>query len=132
MDSHGMYYRYYRERFPYQLLFITEFGNVNDQVGLQAKGKEYVMYGPCLIEITVRRVDERLHLEVMDNGPGIRDGCDSDHHAGMGLRNTRERLQQLYGCRFSCELEHRPDGGCAARITIPYVTQPVGTAQHGD
>jgi signal transduction histidine kinase len=88
--------------------------------------------GPCLIEITVRRVDERLHLEVMDNGPGIRDGCDSDHHAGMGLRNTRERLQQLYGCRFSCELEHRPDGGCAARITIPYVTQPVGTAQHGD
>ena len=43
-DSHGMYYRYYRKRFPYHLLFITEFGNVSDQVDLQAKGKECVMY----------------------------------------------------------------------------------------
>ncbi|MCH7662524.1 MAG: hypothetical protein IH859_01475, partial [Chloroflexi bacterium] len=43
-DSYGRYYRYYRNRFPYQLLFITEFGNVSDQVDLQAKGKEYVMY----------------------------------------------------------------------------------------
>ena len=88
--------------------------------------------GPCLIEITVRRVDEKVHLKVMDNGPGIGDGCDSDDRAGIGLRNTRDRLQQLYGCRFSLKLEHQPDGGCATCVTIPYVTQPVGTAQHGD
>lgn len=86
--------------------------------------------GPCLIEIAVRRVDEKLHLEVMDNGPGVREGRPNDDRAGMGLRNTRERLQQLYGCGSSLKLEHRPDGGCAACVTIPYVTQPIGTAQH--
>ena len=56
----------------------------------------------------------------------------SDTSEYRDANNTRERLQQLYGCRFSCELEHRPGGGCAACVTIPYVTQPVGTAQHGD
>ena len=81
--------------------------------------------GPCLIEITARRLDDKLHLQVMDNGPGIRDGGQGDHGVGMGLRNTRNRLQQLYGRRFSFELQHRPDGGCAASVTIPYMSQPI-------
>ena len=77
----------------------------------------------CLIEITARRVDEELHLEVMDNGPGIPDEPKRGHRVGMGLRNTRERLQQLYGRRFSFDLEQRPGGGCAARVTIPFTIQ---------
>lgn len=44
MADHGRLYKYYRERFPDKLLFITEFGNVNQLSDPYGKGREYVDY----------------------------------------------------------------------------------------
>lgn len=40
----GAFYKYYRERYPDKLLFITEFGNVNQLTKPHVKGQEYVQY----------------------------------------------------------------------------------------
>jgi hypothetical protein len=40
----GEIYKTYRERYPEKLLFITEFGNVNELTNPHVKGQEYVKY----------------------------------------------------------------------------------------
>jgi two-component system, LytTR family, sensor kinase len=71
------------------------------------------------IEIHARREDERLILCVRDNGPrvaenGLRTG------EGVGLRNTRERLLELYGAEQSLTLRGADDGGVVAEVIIPF------------
>ena len=71
------------------------------------------------IEIHARREGERLVLWVRDNGPrvtehGLRAGD------GVGLRNTRERLEQLYGVDQSLTLRAAEDGGVIAEVIIPF------------
>ncbi len=71
------------------------------------------------IEIHARREGERLVLCVRDNGPrvtenGLRAG------EGVGLRNTRERLEQLYGTDQSLSLRAADDGGVVAEAIIPF------------
>ena len=65
-----------------------------------------------------------LLIEVSDNGPGVElvDG-DIPGATGVGLRNTRERLQELYGPHHSFRLGEAEPQGLAIRIRIPYETQ---------
>src|ERR671939_1020555 len=50
------------------------------------------------IEIRARRDGDRVVLSVRDNGPGLDGGeAPPPDEEGVGLRNTRERLAQLYG-----------------------------------
>jgi LytS/YehU family sensor histidine kinase len=69
-------------------------------------------------EVTVRSgIDgDRLWVEVIDNGPGL--GGDSVE-GGLGLRNTRDRLTQLYGgdCRF--DIADREGGGVRVYVEMP-------------
>ena len=39
---------------------------------------------------------------------------------GVGLRNTRGRLQQLYNEDHALVLEDAPGGGCTVKIRVPY------------
>jgi sensor histidine kinase YesM len=70
------------------------------------------------IRLRAARRDDRLELEVQDNGSGrpkmgpLRDG--------VGLANTRARLQQLYGAAQSLEMTDAPEGGMVVRISIPW------------
>ncbi len=71
------------------------------------------------IEILARRDGDRLVLCVKDNGPhisesGLRAG------EGVGLRNTRERLQELYGSEQSFTLRAAEDGGVVAEVIVPF------------
>ena len=70
--------------------------------------------GEGVIAIVARREGERLIVSVRDNGPGVRAG-----EAGVGLSNTRARLDQLYGGRASFSLESAPEGGAIATIILP-------------
>ena len=70
--------------------------------------------GEGRIEIASRRDARSLVLEVRDNGPGVREGG-----AGVGLSNTRARLEELYGDDASLTLRSAPGGGAIATITIP-------------
>ncbi|MDP9195071.1 MAG: sensor histidine kinase [Acidobacteriota bacterium] len=72
--------------------------------------------GEGQIEIAARRDGERLVLTVRDNGPGL----EAQNASGVGLANTRARLEQLYGDRASLELRDAEGGGVLAQITLPY------------
>ncbi len=74
------------------------------------------------IEIEVRRDNGMLDLEIRDNGPGLPAGDDGiEGIGGIGLANTRARLEQLYGDRHRFELSDAAGGGLAVNLAIPLV-----------
>lgn len=69
---------------------------------------------------------DRLRLVVSDNGPGMGDMAREGKSPGMGLSNTRERLQQLYHDDHEFIIENRPEGGVRVAIDIPLETHVIG------
>jgi hypothetical protein len=77
--------------------------------------------GTGRVAVVVRRIGSTLRMEVSDTGdPRPRDG-DS---LGIGLINTRARLERLYGAAHRFELAHGR-AGATAIIEIPLHTEPV-------
>lgn len=74
------------------------------------------------VEIAARRLGDRLILQVSDDGPGL--GTALAHGTGVGLANTRSRLEQLYGSQTGFELRNAVGGGAVATISLPFNTQP--------
>lgn len=72
---------------------------------------------PVRIELKSRLRDSTLELQVCDNGPGLSEEGSGD---GVGLSNTRARLQQLYGERQSLRLAGLAGGGTIATVWLPY------------
>ncbi|HEX5724929.1 MAG TPA: histidine kinase [Longimicrobiaceae bacterium] len=73
------------------------------------------------IEIVAAREDGTLRLEVRDNGPGLA-APQPGQREGVGLRNTRARLEQLYGDAHRFEVRNREGGGVVAQVVIPFRT----------
>ena len=71
------------------------------------------------IEVTARRSGHWLDLAVRDDGPGFRLGPEGLPMRGIGLRNTRERLRELYGPGAVLTLSNHPDGGAVVRLRLP-------------
>lgn len=69
-----------------------------------------------MIEIGAHREGNDLLLTVADDGPGVSE----PNGIGVGLRNTRERIETLYGPAAVLELIPRRAGGTIARVRIPY------------
>ena len=81
--------------------------------------------GTGLIEVSARREGERLILRVRDHGPGIETGEPEElpvpnDDNGVGIRNTRARLLQLYGTDQSLTLFPASGGGVMAEVTLPF------------
>lgn len=72
---------------------------------------------PGWIELTARGKPGFVELAVHDNGAGMPVGGFS--RVGIGLGNTRARLNELYGGRHGFELANHPDGGLVVRVNIP-------------
>ena len=66
------------------------------------------------------RENGRLCLEVEDDGPGLSADKLNPESWRVGLRNTRDRLMQLYGAEQRFELANSKDGGLRARVLIPF------------
>ena len=64
-----------------------------------------------------------LLIELSDDGPGLQlvDGEPPESN-GVGLRNTRERLVELYGNRHSFRLSKTEPQGLTIHIRIPFET----------
>jgi len=82
--------------------------------------------GPGIVQVETARHNGRLTLRVTDLAPiqvkfPIREG--------VGLSNTRARLEQLYGHDQTFELKPRAEGGLEAVITLP--CRPVAPAAAG-
>ncbi|MEX1181796.1 MAG: histidine kinase [Gemmatimonadota bacterium] len=60
---------------------------------------------------------EVLELRVLDTGVGL--GAPAGDSTGLGLSNTRARLEQLYGDRHELELTDRPGGGACVTVRLP-------------
>jgi signal transduction histidine kinase len=74
---------------------------------------------PGCVQIASRRQQGRLWLEVRDDGVGLNAGARARVRSGIGLANTRDRLDCLYGDSHTLEfLDGGP--GLAVRIEIPY------------
>jgi two-component system, LytTR family, sensor kinase len=73
-----------------------------------------------LVRITARRGNGWLELSVEDDGPGLPAGWRADAGGGIGLRNVRSRMEQLYGSRQEFVLQNVEPQGAAARLRIPF------------
>ena len=85
------------------------------------------------VRIGAARAGDSLQLVVEDDGSGlgveagsVNGGGNAGAAGGIGLRNTRERLTQIYGARASLVLEEPPGGGTRAVVTLPFVDGPRG------
>jgi two-component system LytT family sensor kinase len=75
---------------------------------------------PGRLTIRARRRDAKLCLEIEDNGPGLDNGSSPvSGGRGVGLTNTRARLEGVYGAQQRLELLRGADGGMLVRIEIP-------------
>jgi LytS/YehU family sensor histidine kinase len=75
--------------------------------------------GEDLIEIYARIENGGLELEVWNANSVVEDSSERIFLRGVGLRNTRARLEQLYGSGASLILRSLGCRGAAARIFIP-------------
>ncbi|MGE0353187.1 MAG: sensor histidine kinase [Gemmatimonadales bacterium] len=74
------------------------------------------------IRVAARREDGMLRLEVWDNGAGL--PADGSHLSqGVGLSNTRARLQELYRDEGRLTIAPAREGGTLAAISLPYHTE---------
>jgi sensor histidine kinase YesM len=71
-----------------------------------------------VIQTSVSRNGDRLHLRVVDNGPGLNGKSASGH--GIGLKNTRDRLFHFYENHYDLTITEPVNGGYEVSITIPY------------
>jgi sensor histidine kinase YesM len=76
------------------------------------------------VEVEASLNDGRLVLEVRDDGPGM--PAEAERPAGVGLRNTRERLEQLYGAAARLDVVTAPGAGTTIRIELPARAGPPG------
>jgi len=74
------------------------------------------------LDISVRRRNGMLLLEVRDDGVGTRGS--QPLAEGVGLGNARARLASLYGEDQRLEAGPHPGGGFNVTIEIPFHTEP--------
>jgi two-component system LytT family sensor kinase len=71
------------------------------------------------LRIASEAADGGVRLAVEDDGPGLGSAREEQLREGVGLRNTRARLQHLYGHRATLELTDVPGGGLCVSLMIP-------------
>ena len=72
------------------------------------------------LDVSGRRDGDRLRLVVRDNGAGLGNDTLQAFNTGVGLSNTRSRLEHLYGDDHRFEFQRPPDGGLAVTVVIPF------------
>ncbi len=74
------------------------------------------------IVVSAQRRDDMVVLEVSDDGPGPEG---TTRGSGVGLRNTRERLTELYSTSGQFRLFRTDDGRTVAEAVLPYHEEPL-------
>jgi sensor histidine kinase YesM len=86
------------------------------------------------VTVSAARDDGRLLLTVEDDGAGIRKGDPirkGNQREGVGLRNTRARLERMYPQSHEMTIEQPSTGGFRVRIEIPFSVVPAGNGAGG-
>ncbi|HEY3741823.1 MAG TPA: histidine kinase [Bryobacteraceae bacterium] len=80
--------------------------------------------GRVCVELTASKVDDVLVLTVRDHGRGLDPGA----APRIGLANTRNRLEHLYGARSTFRISNADGGGAEVEIRIPFELAPAAVA----
>jgi LytS/YehU family sensor histidine kinase len=73
-----------------------------------------------IIKITTNRQNDKLIIKIKDNGPGIHQESRKILNSGIGLSNTVERLEKLYGNDYDFNWENLEEGGLLLNIEFPF------------
>ena len=73
------------------------------------------------LEISAVRRNDRLLLIVQDDGPGLSRAKREALTTGVGINNTRSRLEHLYHGDYRFDFDEPPGGGLKVTIAVPFV-----------
>jgi LytS/YehU family sensor histidine kinase len=79
---------------------------------------------PGVVRIDARKEGDRLRLRIHDSGPGLRKASPRPGSSGIGLSNTRQRLDQLHPDDHLLCVQDAAEGGCEALLNLPFRTNP--------
>ena len=80
------------------------------------------------IKIRAFEEDQQMVLQVHDDGPGLKNS--ERARRGIGLSNTQERLERLYGDNQELRLINAEEGGLLVRIAIPLKQESTESHPH--
>jgi two-component sensor histidine kinase len=69
--------------------------------------------------VRAHRQNGRVELSVRDDGAGLAQSKNQSN-GGLGLSNTRARLEKLYGAQHSFEIVSPGAGGLEVKVSIPF------------
>jgi LytS/YehU family sensor histidine kinase len=72
------------------------------------------------IQIVAHLLNDQIIMEVCDDGEDLKKISEQNNSAGLGLKNTRARLSELYGEDYSFILRRENDW-TIAQIVIPFM-----------
>jgi len=75
------------------------------------------------VRISAQRDGRSLRLHVNDDGVGLNGNGANGNHGGVGLTNSRERLEKQFGEDQSLEIAPANGSGTEVRIRIPWMTE---------
>jgi two-component system, LytTR family, sensor kinase len=78
--------------------------------------------GQGLVQISARKQDDKIWIEVRDNGVGLSRNARVRFNNGVGLSNTRARLECLYGAEQRLDFAEG-DSGLSVQMLIPSLRQ---------
>ena len=81
----------------------------------------------CRLGIRAIHEDDQLVICIEDNGQGF---TPAEATYGVGLTNSRARLEKIYGCQTSVQIDSKPGGGttCTLRIPSRWHEQPLSSS----
>jgi two-component system LytT family sensor kinase len=83
------------------------------------------------VEVQAAVTGDRLRLTVRDDGPGVQ-APSAQRGSGTGLRNTRERLAQVYGASAELRITSDASHGTTVTIELPRRATEVATSEAAD
>jgi two-component system LytT family sensor kinase len=72
---------------------------------------------PGRVEIRTDRHGDQLRIQIRDDGPGFASNTTGQ---GIGLTNTRARLERLYGSDYALQLSNGAQCGAIVTLEIPF------------
>ena len=80
--------------------------------------------GKGSVHVTIRRENGSVRISIADSGRGFSLGQDGrPTREGIGIANTRERLDHIYGSGASLRLGNGTTGGAEAVVILPALTE---------
>jgi two-component system, LytTR family, sensor kinase len=85
--------------------------------------------GQINIMVKVSRSNGSLLMRVRDEGPGLAPEIGVGRNDGIGLANTAERLEKLYGRRQEFTIRNADGGGVEVSVELPFHTSHAGWSE---